>query len=62
MQANQVVTEVTGWLKRGLAIAGVAILAIVVLKMFGIQITGLRIAGSITELAVVAAACIYAGR
>lgn len=62
MQANQVVTEITGWLKRGLAIAGVAILAIVVLKLFGVGITGLRMSGSITELAVVAAACIYAGR
>lgn len=62
MRPEQIAREILAWAKYGLGVVGVAMLALVVLKVFGVSVTAVRASGSVTELAVLAAACIYAGR
>lgn len=62
MQAMQIMSKVASALKWVPSILGACVLSIVLLKVLGVGIPLVRISGSITELAVVAAACIYAGR
>ena len=62
MTVHQAIREALSWAKYVLGFAGVLLLALVALKVFGIQFSAIRTTGIITELAVVAAACIYASR
>jgi hypothetical protein len=61
MTAQQIGTIILGWVRYALMLTGLAILATLALRLFGFSMPLIRI-GAVTEMATLAAACIYAGR